>query len=189
MNKLRATGITLIALSMGLGQLAMAQGRGDDRGGGPRDDRGAERRGPPERNGALRPDGSSRWDGPRVDDRRDARREGRPFHRDAPRFEQPQRGPGYGGPAYGGPVYGGPVYSGPHRGDWRHDRRGAGPRHDLYRGGHLPPQYRGRGYVVDDWRGHRLSAPPRGYHWVQTGGDYVLAAIATGVILNILLNN
>ena len=34
-----------------------------------------------------------------------------------------------------------------------------------------------------------MSAPPRGYHWVQTGGDYVLAAIATGLIVQILLNN
>jgi Ni/Co efflux regulator RcnB len=43
--------------------------------------------------------------------------------------------------------------------------------------------------VVDDWRGHHLSAPPRGYHWVQMGGDYVLVAIATGVILQPLLNH
>jgi Ni/Co efflux regulator RcnB len=43
--------------------------------------------------------------------------------------------------------------------------------------------------VVEDWRGHRLSAPPRGYHWVQTGADYVLVAIATGVILQLLLSN
>ena len=47
---------------------------------------------------------------------------------------------------------------------------------------------RNRGYVVDDWRGHRLSAPSRGYHWVQTGGDYVLVATATGIITQILLN-
>ena len=66
--------------------------------------------------------------------------------------------------------------------------RGAGPDHDFYRGGRLPMQYRNRGYVVDDWRGHRLSAPPRGYYWVQTGGDYVLVAIATGIIAQILLN-
>jgi Ni/Co efflux regulator RcnB len=75
--------------------------------------------------------------------------------------------------------------------DRRYDRRdgpGAGPDHAFYRGGRLPPEYRSRQYVVDDWRGHRLSAPPRGYHWVQTGGDYVLAAIATGVIASILLN-
>ena len=70
----------------------------------------------------------------------------------------------------------------------RGGERGAGPDHDFYRGGRLPMQYRNRGYVVDDWRGHRLSAPPRGYHWVQTGGAYVLVAIATGIIVQILLN-
>jgi Ni/Co efflux regulator RcnB len=43
--------------------------------------------------------------------------------------------------------------------------------------------------VVDDWRGHRLRQPPRGYHWVQTGGDYVLAAIATGVITDLIINS
>lgn len=48
-------------------------------------------------------------------------------------------------------------------------------------------QYRNRGYVVDDWRGHHLHAPPRGYYWVQTGADYVLVAIATGIIAQILL--
>jgi Ni/Co efflux regulator RcnB len=67
--------------------------------------------------------------------------------------------------------------------------RGAGPRHDLQRGGRLPSQYRNRQYVVNDWRGHRLSAPPRGYQWVQTGSDYVLVAAATGLIAQILLNN
>ncbi len=67
--------------------------------------------------------------------------------------------------------------------------RGAGPDHQFYRGGRLPVQYRTHQYVVDDWRGHHLTAPPRGYHWVQTGGDYVLVAIATGIILQLLLNN
>jgi Ni/Co efflux regulator RcnB len=70
----------------------------------------------------------------------------------------------------------------------RGEGRGAGPDHAFYRGGRLPPEYRGRHYVVDDWRGHHLSAPPRGYQWVQTGGDYVLVAIATGLIASILLN-
>ncbi|APW39983.1 hypothetical protein RD110_24555 [Rhodoferax koreense] len=69
----------------------------------------------------------------------------------------------------------------------RHDDRGAGPDHNFRRGGRLPSEYRNRQYVVNDWRGHHLSAPPRGYHWVQTGGDYVLVAIATGVIAQILL--
>jgi Ni/Co efflux regulator RcnB len=71
----------------------------------------------------------------------------------------------------------------------RHEGRGAGPEHSYYAGERLPNQYRSKQYVVNDWRGHRLSAPPRGYHWVQTGSDYVLVAIATGVILQLLLNN
>lgn len=39
------------------------------------------------------------------------------------------------------------------------------------RGGHIPQQYRSRQYVVNDWRGHHLSAPPRGQQWVQVGSD------------------
>jgi Ni/Co efflux regulator RcnB len=71
----------------------------------------------------------------------------------------------------------------------RYDGRGAGPSHNFYRGGRLPSQYRDHRYVVNDWRGHHLSAPPRGYQWVQTGDDFVLAAIATGVIASVLLNS
>ena len=73
--------------------------------------------------------------------------------------------------------------------DQRRDVRGAGPNHDFRRGQRLPAKYRSRQYVVNDWRGHHLSAPPRGYHWVQTGADYVLVAIASGVILQLLLSN
>jgi Ni/Co efflux regulator RcnB len=75
------------------------------------------------------------------------------------------------------------------RRDYRHGNRGAGPRHDLYSGQRLPSNYRNRQYVVDNWRSHRLSAPPRGHQWVQVGNDYVLAAIATGVIASIFLGN
>jgi Ni/Co efflux regulator RcnB len=67
------------------------------------------------------------------------------------------------------------------------NERGAGPSHSYYRGDRLPSNYRSRQYVVEDWRGHGLRTPPRGYHWVQTGGDYVLVAVATGVILELLL--
>ena len=79
------------------------------------------------------------------------------------------------------------------RGDWReHGEQqryyyGArGP--EWRRGGYLPHEYRNHQYVVDDWRGHRLSRPPRGYQWVQVGNDYVLAAIATGLIANLSIN-
>ena len=71
----------------------------------------------------------------------------------------------------------------------RDDRRGGGPRHDLRRGGRLSQEYRGNRYVVGDWRARHLSAPPRGHHWVRAGNDYVLAAIATGIIAQVLLSN
>jgi Ni/Co efflux regulator RcnB len=66
--------------------------------------------------------------------------------------------------------------------------RGAGPDHDFYRGARLPKEFRNRQYVVNNWRGHGLRTPPRGYQWVQTGSDYVLVAIASGIILELLLS-
>lgn len=133
-TRIQALGAAVLALSMGVGSVAMAQPRGHDN------------RGP-----------------------------AASHHRDAPRWDN-NRGPGW-------DRHGPPPRVVDHRG------RGAGPNRDLYRGGRLPSYYRTPHYVVNDWRSHRLSAPPRGYHWVQTGGDYVLAAIATGVILQVLLNN
>ncbi len=72
--------------------------------------------------------------------------------------------------------------------DGRHfDRSGyPQPRSEWRRGGRVPPEYRGRNYVVNDWRGYHLQQPPRGYQWVGVGGDFVLAAIATGVIAQII---
>ncbi|OYY09318.1 MAG: hypothetical protein B7Y70_10420 [Rhizobiales bacterium 35-68-8] len=67
-------------------------------------------------------------------------------------------------------------------------RRGPPPRAEQHygwrkRGGRLPP---GQGYVVSDYRRHGLRQPPRGYRWVRTGNDYVLAAAATGIISSII---
>ena len=72
--------------------------------------------------------------------------------------------------------------------DGRHlDRSGfPSPHAEWRRGGRVPTEYRGRNYVVNDWRGHHLNAPPRGYQWVGVGGDYVLAALATGLIAQII---
>lgn len=67
------------------------------------------------------------------------------------------------------------------------DRKGyPHPRSEWRRGGRVPTEYRGRNYVVNDWRSHRLQAPQRGQQWVSVGGDYVLAAVATGLILQIV---
>jgi Ni/Co efflux regulator RcnB len=82
-------------------------------------------------------------------------------------------------PGYGQPYYGRPPYHGP----------GGGPDHAFYPGYRLPPYYRSRTYVVDDWRAHHLRRPPPGYYWVQTGTDYLLVAVATGIIADILLNH
>ena len=70
------------------------------------------------------------------------------------------------------------------RADFHYGARGP----EWRRGGHIPPEYRRHQYVVNDWRGHHLSPPPRGYQWVQVGSDYVLVAIATGIIAQLLLN-
>jgi Ni/Co efflux regulator RcnB len=40
-----------------------------------------------------------------------------------------------------------------------------------------------------DYRRHLLRAPPRGYEWRESNGQYVLAAVATGLIMSIILNN
>jgi Ni/Co efflux regulator RcnB len=38
-----------------------------------------------------------------------------------------------------------------------------------------------------DWRRHHLRPPPRGYEWREVDGDYVLAAVATGLIVSIIV--
>ncbi|ENU79961.1 hypothetical protein F975_01713 [Acinetobacter sp. ANC 3789] len=68
---------------------------------------------------------------------------------------------------------------------YRHDM--PRPGQEWRRGGRVPAQYRGYEYEVRDWRSHDLPAPPRGHRWVRINGDYVLIAIATGVIAQILL--
>jgi len=44
------------------------------------------------------------------------------------------------------------------------------------------------GYWIDDYAHDRLRPPPRGHRWVrQDDGRYLLVAIATGLIVDILL--
>jgi Ni/Co efflux regulator RcnB len=54
------------------------------------------------------------------------------------------------------------------------------------RGANLPPYY--RGYVVSDYDRYHLRRPPRGYAWYRVGDDYLMAAIASGVIFDIINN-
>jgi Ni/Co efflux regulator RcnB len=58
------------------------------------------------------------------------------------------------------------------------------------RGEYLPERYRVREYYVDDYARYHLYAPPRGYVWVHGDeGQFVLVAVATGLIVNELLGN
>jgi Ni/Co efflux regulator RcnB len=102
---------------------------------------------------------------PRRDDQRSERHSD---HRDGPRYE--------------------PRYD--QRNERWNERRdyynARGP--EFSRGGHIPNEYRNRQYRVADYHTHHLSPPPRGHQWVQVGADYVLIAIATGVIAQIILN-
>jgi len=54
------------------------------------------------------------------------------------------------------------------------------------RGGYLPQYYWGRNYVVSDYGRYGLRRPPYGYRWYNVNGDYVLAAIAGGLIADAL---
>jgi Ni/Co efflux regulator RcnB len=50
--------------------------------------------------------------------------------------------------------------------------------------------YYGDRYAEVDYRRENLRAPRRGYHWVRDNdGDFLLAAIATGIILQVVLNS
>lgn len=138
---------------------AAAQGRGDrwDR----RDDRRDDRR------WDRRDDRRDRWD--RRDDRRDDRRR--------ERWDR-QRHNGYyyrNTWHYGPPpsaYYSDPYYR-PGYAAWR-------------RGAYLPSYYRSNDYRIYDYGRYRLRPPPRGYYWYRSGDDYLLAAIATGLIFEVI---
>ena len=81
-------------------------------------------------------------------------------------------------------------YSNSHRyRHYRHGYRYPAPRyvvrHEHWERGH---RYRGPNYVINNYGHYRLRPPPRGYHWVRANNDYLLVAIATGVILDIALH-
>ncbi|HEY3950030.1 RcnB family protein [Phenylobacterium sp.] len=62
-------------------------------------------------------------------------------------------------------------------------------RHDEWKKGyHMRHDDWARGQQVD-WHAHHLRRPPHGYEWRQVDGNYVLAAVATGVIASIIANS
>jgi Ni/Co efflux regulator RcnB len=60
--------------------------------------------------------------------------------------------------------------------------------HSWRRGERLPPAYRGSAYVIPDPVVYRLRAPPAGYYWVRVDNNAVLAAVATGVVVDVAVN-
>lgn len=135
-----------------------------------------------------------RWDGRRDDHRSDGRRDdhhwndGRRDDRnwDNHRWTSPPR---YVSP----PRYASPSYHDYRRenGRWHwgsyYHPSGYAP-HYWRRGERLPVAYYGPRYVIGNYYDCGLRAPPYGYHWVRVDHDVVLAAIATGVVLDVIYN-
>ncbi len=76
----------------------------------------------------------------------------------------------------------------------RAERRYNAPRYAPPRGyqvrqwsyGQRMPSYYTQGYVVNDYHRYGLRAPPRGYQYVRSGNDVVLAAVAGGLITAVI---
>ncbi|GAB2552797.1 RcnB family protein [Rhodanobacter koreensis] len=70
----------------------------------------------------------------------------------------------------------------------RYGHHDGGPRHygrPHWQRGH---RYNGPTYVVRNYGHYRLRQPPRGYHWVRANNDFLLVAVATGIILDVALH-
>jgi Ni/Co efflux regulator RcnB len=53
------------------------------------------------------------------------------------------------------------------------------------RGEHIRHEDWNRGEQID-YRHYHLRRPPRGYEWREVDGNYILAAVATGVIASVI---
>ncbi len=75
------------------------------------------------------------------------------------------------------------------RGNDRHDGAAQNNwRPEWRRGGRIDRTYWGHASRVD-WRTRHLRRPPRGYEWREVNGNYVLAAVATGLIADLVMNS
>ena len=64
------------------------------------------------------------------------------------------------------------------------------PRPYWVRGGHYYGSGHAPTYVVNDWGHYGLRTPPHGYYWRRSDtGDFLLVALATGIIADIVLNH
>ena len=107
----------------------------------------------------------------RREDRRDYRREmrqdRREYRQDVRQYERWQRAQRrYNAPRYYAPS--GYAYR-----SWSYGDR-------------MPYAYRDSRYVIHDYNRYGLRAPPRGYQYVRSGNDVVLAAVAGGLITAVI---
>lgn len=158
----------VLAGTFGFSTLATAQDRNGRRDDNPRAERRDDRRDARREQRAERRD--DRQDRRQIQAQRQDRQENRAFRQG---YRQGVQQPTY--------VYRQPSYT------YQQPRYYSG--HRFQRGSYLPHQYRQNHYYVNDWRSHRgLYAPPHGHQWMQVGSEFVLVALATGLIANLLMH-
>ena len=78
---------------------------------------------------------------------------------------------------------------GHYRGDKKRKHKGWKREH-YRRGERIEVVYVEPRYYVDDYHHYRLRQPPRGHRWIRTDdGKFILVAVATGIIADILLHH
>lgn len=78
---------------------------------------------------------------------------------------------------------------GPGREAWGSNGWRGGQPHGWARGENFRQYYRGPTYVVRDYGRYHLRRPPNGYHWIRdNSGNYLMVAIASGVIADLLMH-
>jgi Ni/Co efflux regulator RcnB len=79
-------------------------------------------------------------------------------------------------------------FRGMRRGYWYAPGYGYRPisRYGWRRGAYVPAPY--RSYYVQDWGYYGLRPPPPGYRWIYADGNFVLMAIASGLIADVLIH-
>ncbi|MBA2674734.1 RcnB family protein [Ramlibacter sp.] len=113
-----------------------------------------------------------------------------------PQYQQPQYQQRYQQPQYQARAYQNqPAYRTEYQRHYRnapyYAPRGAyaGASRYYYVGDRLPHEYWRGMRVVSDWPQYSLYQPPYGYQWVQAdSGEFILVALATGIIASLLLN-
>jgi Ni/Co efflux regulator RcnB len=76
------------------------------------------------------------------------------------------------------------------RGDaMTNDRHDNGRHRGWYKGGRIEHNDWNRGERINDYGYYRLSRPPVGYEWRRVDDNYVLAAVAGGLIASVILAN